>query len=557
MQRNRRNFIIGIVVVLPFFCGPALGKQSSNNGANSGQTSRVAGVIVDANTGVPLSKARVSLANTKNRKEPVWVITQEDGRFEFLGLVQGKYSLQGAKTGYIPAAYEQHEQFSTAIVTGTDFDTQKLTLRLVPMATITGKVVDENGEGVRNARVSLYKETHQNGATRVVLRTQGDTDDEGTFEFTPLGPGKYFVSVNATPWYALHQSIAATKVGAQTAENADRSLDVVYPTTFSGGATDSDGAESILVKGGDHSQIVIHLSPVQALRLILHFDENGQRRGVMPVLETRIFGVQEHETVQSSQGSSSPGVEEIYGLAPGRYTIRTEGNGPDQTQTSDEVELRQDGQSLDESKPEPLGSVKISLKVPNDTALPKLVQIGLMGEQENSILAFNPDVTDGEALFEHLPARKYSIRVFSSEKLYSVARLTSGDTQISGNEFSLAPGESRELSAVLMEGKTRIEGFVKRGDKAASGVMVVLIPKEPETHQDLFWRDQSDSDGSFSLPNVIPGVYTLVAIEDAWGFDWSKPNLLAHYAEHGQTLTIGELMQGSVFLPDPVEVQPR
>jgi len=27
--------------------------------------------------------------------------------------------------------------------------------------------------------------------------------------------------------------------------------------------------------------------------------------------------------------------------------------------------------------------------------------------------------------------------------------------------------------------------------------------------------------------------------------------------QHGQNLTIGELMKGSVHLPDPVEVQPR
>jgi hypothetical protein len=63
--------------------------------------------------------------------------------------------------------------------------------------------------------------------------------------------------------------------------------------------------------------------------------------------------------------------------------------------------------------------------------------------------------------------------------------------------------------------------------------------------------------GFGALPDVVPGSYTVVAVEDAWGFDWSKPTLLARYAEHGQTLTIGELIQGAVHLPEPVEVQPR
>ena len=559
MRRKRRNFFVGIAyLACAVFCLPILGKQSNNSGATSEQSFRVAGVAVDANTGSPLSKARVSLASTRNRKESIWVITREDGRFEFTGLAAGKYALQGAKTGYIAAAYEQHEQFSTAIVTGQEFDTQNLRLRLVPMATITGTVIDENGEGVRNARVMLYKESHQGGATRIMRTSGAGTDDEGTFEFTPLGPGKYFVSVTAKPWYAIHPPSPVKVRGSQSAETADRSLDAVYPTTFSGGATDSDAAEAIFIKGGDHKQVDIHLNPVQALHVFVRFEAKGEQgRGPALTFQKRVFDSQEHVPLQYSQTSSAPGVVELDGIPPGRYSVRMAGNGSEQTELSSEIDVNKDGQDLDESKAEPLGRVKISLKAANDESLPKQIQVGLMDEQQNAMMVFNPDVTNSEVTFENLPARKYAIQVFSPAKRYSVVRLASGDTQLPGPEFTLVSGESRDWTAVLAEGKTRIEGFVKLGDKAASGVMVVLIPKEPETHQDLFRRDQSDSDGSFALPNVIPGVYTVVAVEDAWGFDWSKPNLLSHYAEHGQTLTIGELMQGAVFLPDPVEVQPR
>jgi len=173
------------------------------------------------------------------------------------------------------------------------------------------------------------------------------------------------------------------------------------------------------------------------------------------------------------------------------------------------------------------------------------------------MVAFNQLDANGEASFEDLAAGEYGIYLFVPGKAYSVARMTSGATQIYGHEFHLPPGTSQEWSVSLAEGKTKIEGFVKGGGKAASGVMVVLVPKDPETHQDMFRRDQSDLDGSFALPDVVPGSYTVVAVEDAWGFDWSKPTLLARYAEHGQTLTIGDLIQGAVHLPEPVEVQPR
>ena len=90
-----------------------------------------------------------------------------------------------------------------------------------------------------------------------------------------------------------------------------------------------------------------------------------------------------------------------------------------------------------------------------------------------------------------------------------------------------------------------------------AGVMVILVPKDPESHQELFRRDQSDLDGSFALRGVIPGTYTIVAVEDAWGFPWQQPDVLARYVKHGQSVIIPEMMQGSVHLSDPVAVQPR
>jgi len=98
---------------------------------------------------------------------------------------------------------------------------------------------------------------------------------------------------------------------------------------------------------------------------------------------------------------------------------------------------------------------------------------------------------------------------------------------------------------------------VQKDGKPVAGVMVVLIPKDPLAHNDLFRRDQSDFDGTFVVRGVIPGSYTIVAVEDAWGFEWLKPGVLSRYAEHGQRLEIGPLMQRTVVLPDAVEVQGR
>jgi len=106
------------------------------------------------------------------------MITSENGHFEFGSLKPGKFSLQGAKRGFIHAAYEQHEQFSTAIVTGAGFDTGNLVLRLTPLALLGGKVIDESGDPVRNARVMLYVEDHQAGMNRITRAGNGLSDDQ-------------------------------------------------------------------------------------------------------------------------------------------------------------------------------------------------------------------------------------------------------------------------------------------------------------------------------------------------------------------------------------------
>jgi hypothetical protein len=548
MQTVIRNCLfVMVVVVCGVFCAcSSFGAQGNPSGTKPAAATgfKVAGVVVSSATGTPLRDTRVTLVNTKNRREAAWIITREDGRFE----------LEGARRGYIPAAYQQHEQYSTAIVTGEEFDTQNLTLRLVPMAMLTGRVLDEYGEGVRDARVMLYVESHRGGATRVTAANSVATDDQGTFEFTPLGPGKYYASVSAKPWYAVHPASLTGAGAANAAFDVDRSLDVAYPTTYSGGSTDAEGAEAIAIKGGDHAQIDIHLRPAQALHLIFHVADNGERGFQPPIFQKRSFDAVELAPTEGMQ-QISQGVFEMSGIPAGRYSVRMPGNGSEQIAHA-EVELKQDGQDLDELRGEPAGRVKLSVKMPKEGPLPRQINVGLQDNQHR-IVAFSQLDANGEATFEDLAAGKYGIYLFVPGKAYSVSRMTSGDTQIHGHEFNLPAGTSQEWSVSLAEGKTKIEGFVKRGGNAASGVMVVLVPKDPETHQDMFRRDQSDLDGSFALPDAVPGSYTVVAVEDAWGFDWSKPTLLARYAEHGQTLTIGELIQGVVHLPEPVEVQPR
>src|SRR5881392_2922941 len=119
------------------------------------------------------TKLKVPILGGDHPADVAWMITSENGHFEFDSLKPGKFSLQGAKRGFIPAAYEQHEQFSTAIVTGAGFNTENLVLRLTPLALLGGKVIDESGEPVRNARLILYVENRRGGMNRIMRAGSG------------------------------------------------------------------------------------------------------------------------------------------------------------------------------------------------------------------------------------------------------------------------------------------------------------------------------------------------------------------------------------------------
>jgi hypothetical protein len=84
--------------------------------------------------------------------------------------------------------------------------------------------------------------------------------------------------------------------------------------------------------------------------------------------------------------------------------------------------------------------------------------------------------------------------------------------------------------------------------------MVVLVPKDVEGNRDLFRRDQSDLDGTFSLGDVAPGSYTLVAIENGWDLDWSQPGVIAVYAKHGRAVQITNTPGKPLRVDAPVDV---
>src|SRR4029077_8649992 len=108
------------------------------------------------------------------------------------------------------------------------------------------KVVDETGEGVRNAQVTIYMRWNGEGLRQMMPTGRTETDDQGAYELGTLDPGAYFLSVIAKPWYAVHPPLHRSANDTYPSA-VDPSLDVAYPVTFYDGATESDAASPIVL----------------------------------------------------------------------------------------------------------------------------------------------------------------------------------------------------------------------------------------------------------------------------------------------------------------------
>jgi hypothetical protein len=505
---------------------------------------RIAGTVVNAKSGGVLARARITLAESKNRHNYQSAVAGDDGRFEF-HVPAGKYSLQGAKRGFITANYEQHEQFWTAIVTGAGLDTENLVLRLAPDAVLSGKVLDEFGEPVRGATIAVYREEHSQGVSRVVSHRSATADDQGHYEVTGLETGTYFVSAKAIPWYAVHPS-SSTETGVIS--QVDSALDVAYPITYYGDAGEAEDAAPIPVRAGDRLEADIHMNPAPAMHLIIHGQGNENDGARVPLLLKPAFDGFDAVDVVNSQ--IAPGVFELTGFAAGRYTVRV----PDMNGGLKEpAEVNLNGGELDVPSARSTSQITAAIQVEGAATLPMGLEIGLRPSKGRP--RFARVDSKGEASFRDVVPGKYDVIAFAQTEAYSVVRIGLESGAISGHALNVPAGASLTVALALVGGSVEIEGFAKAGGKAASGAMVVLVPNDPEANRDRFRRDQSDFDGSFTLANVIPGLYTIVAIQDGWDLDWSEAAVLSQYLKSGLAVQVGSRVQSPMRLADAVELQ--
>jgi hypothetical protein len=520
---------------------------------------RITGRVVNSMTGAPVAGAYV-VVNAASGSLSRTVRAGTDGSFVFTQIPADRYVLRARRKGYVEQMYLQHERFTSAILAGPNLDTENLVFPLAPEGVISGEVTDEAGEPVQSARMLLFREDSVNGRHVKHLQEQRNTDDEGQYRFTSLPGGSYYLAVSAEPWYAGYaRAFSRGTAASQKPGLQGSSLDLVYPITYYPNATDASGAASIRVETGGSARADIRLVPVPALRMRLEMGEVDPQRYTQVMVKQTVLGTyqdqsqvptrplmpdlapKDGEDGDASQ-SSGPLVMEIDGLRPGPSVIQVVTDNPrdggQAGKVSKSVQVNPaDGQTLDVRGIAPAGVVSGTVRLEGSaTPLPGARVLLRNASKGNAFGEAADSAGNFSFSSDEIEPGMYEIFAVTPGGL-ELRSLSANGTNATGRKIEISNGSDLRLVLTLARGVNgRVKGIVERGGKAAPGMMLVLVPEDLRELAD-YRRDQSDSDGSFSLIPVPPGKYTVVAVKD-WDLEWGKPEVMQGYLAGGTSVEV-------------------
>jgi hypothetical protein len=516
------RLLLSLLSVYTFFAAKGVCQQPAGPSQSQVAGYAVAGIVLQRGSNQPLKHVQVSLTSVEHRDRQFFYITRDDGQFAFSGVSAGKYTLQAQMHGFAQI-FRGNEGYSTAIVVGPALDSQHITFLVDKPAAISGTVIDEEGEPVRDAQVFLFRRGIFSGRRGTIMETQANTDSSGAFHFGHLTPGTYFVAVSAHPWYAPNSPFQVpSKNSGQNASSPE--LDVAYPVTYYADSLDASGASPIALSQGGAVELSIALRAVPALRLEanassqhgLNFSVSAAGPGdvLLPINAPQF-------REENRQG--------VLGLAPGHYVVtlqRFEQGSVGRVSTK-AVDLT--ANSTLDLNDLPSTSVSGQVRIEGNDR-PDGLAVWLVNV--NSGRATGGSVaSDGSFKVEQgsISPGQYEIRLGNTPEFYIKSIALKG-AEYSNTLVNIAEGASVQISIVAAKGLTRVNGIAIKDEKPFPGAMVLLLPHD--TKQGAYVRrDQSDSDGTFTLTPAPPGRYSLVAIDDGRNLAYRDASVIKPYLE--------------------------
>ena len=490
----------------------------------------IRGTIVEAGSRRPVNHALVSISSVAQRDESLSFRTGEDGRFVFIQQKAGKYTLTAHMRGFPRQTLGADEQYSTGIAVGPGVDSEHIIFPLIGGGSISGTVLDEESDPVRQAQIWLFRSGVFSGRSQLVLQDQRATNSSGQFRFPSLLPGTYFIQVQGQPWYSQ------TNPAGPAPRSGNSEIDVSYPLTYYAGTTEPASASALAVTEGSNSTIQITLRAVPSLSLQVSGLASKSPNSVnIQLWQQTLAGFQ--VPLYRGNASCSENLCEVSGMAPGRYMVSLSNNVLGRPEGSAAQILTLAASTTVDASSFRSNSLSGSIAFEGSTAPPPHASIALQRVNGRGGLRISVS-GDGSlsATFGPLLAGGYQMRLVNAPGYYLKSLAAKGAT-VSGGEIEISEIGPIQLSLVAARGLSSLNGTALKDGKPFAGAMVLLLPRDI-TRLDFLRRDQSDSDGTFTLRDAPPGRYILLAIDDGRNLAYCEPDAIKRYLSGGKEITL-------------------
>jgi hypothetical protein len=549
-------------------------------------TSAIGGRVLTADTSRPVKRARVMVSGGGRGGRTA--TTDDQGRYRITDLNAGSYTVTASKNGFVDAVFGQRRplQPGTPVQLADAQEASNVDLRLTRGGVVTGRVVDEDGEPLARAMVTVQRYQYVRGERQLSPAGGDQTDDRGQYRVFALAPGDYYVSATANGLglgvgrglQQLAAGIAALgggrggRGGLGVFGATDPPEPTGYAPTYYPGVVAASDAGKITVAPG---QEVIGID--FQIQLVPFATVSGMVAGaddVAPVLlvpQDTGAGPLGGQTFTGR--SQADGTFSIANVPPGRYTAaaRSGGRGGDPKVGTQSIVVNgqdlggvmltmQSGVTLSGSitvessgTPAPTDYSSFRVDAPEVTPLPLGGggRGGLFGGDNRA------EKNGGFRITNLLPGRHY-IRVTgqaSGLAQWNLKEVTVGGQDVT-DSIDLKPGQNVDsVTIVLTDRTTDVAGTVRdaKGDPM-SAMTIVAFSSDSQ-----YWRAQSrriqaartDQSGAYHLRNLPPGDYFVIAVDDVEQGEWFDPGYLERMREGARRLTLSEGEQKTQDLTGP------